>query len=343
MITNPENYLSSGCTLLNLALTDNPYCAFVKGSYNFLVGDSMSGKTYFSMQLFAEASHDNSFDDYRLIHDDPEDGMLMDVAQSFGPATYERIESHKKNENGAAVASVTVEEMYLHAKKAFTKGPCIEIVDSMDALSSLSEMKKADKIEQAMEDDDEIKGTMSDGKAKANSSMLRQLMGPMQKTESMFFIICQTRDSVGKLFSEKTRSGGKALRFYATTELWFSVKGKIKKTVKGKEREVGTLVQIAVKKNRHSSQRPIVTVPLIHDYGFDDNGSCVDWLLEQKHWQGKQKIECPEFSAVPISREKLLAHIEEKEVRQEKLKKLVGKVWNTIREEMKPKRKKRYE
>lgn len=342
-VSNPDDFLSSGLTLLNCALTDDPYCAFLRGTYNFIVGDSMAGKTYFSMQLFAEANRDPTFDDYTLIHDDPENGAQMDVAGIFGEGTASRITGHAVDEDGTPIPSVTVEEMYLKTKRLFKKGPCIEIVDSMDALTSIAELKKADKIEEAIDSETDAKGIMSDGKAKANSMMLRQVMGPMQASESLLFIISQTRDSVGKLFSEKTRSGGKALRFYATTEIWFSVKGKIKKSVKGIEREVGNLVQISIKKNRHSSQRPIVEIPLIHDYGFDDIGSCVDFLVKNKHWKGTGKIECPEFSDVAISREKLCVLIEHKESRQDKLKRIVGEVWNEIREATKPKRKKRYE
>lgn len=342
MAKDSDNYLSSGLTLLNCALTDDPFCAFKKGTYNFIVGDSMAGKTYFSMQLFAEAAHDDAFSDYKLIFDEPEDGALMDVAETFGAATEDRVRPPFMLDDDQWGSSETVEEMYSRAKKVFRKGPCLQVVDSMDALTSLAEMKKADQISESFEDDSEVKGIMSDGKAKANSMMLRQLMKPMQQHGSLLFIICQTRDSVGKLFSEKTRSGGKALRFYATTELWFSIKKTLKKKVKGQDREYGSLIQIKVKKNRNSSQRPVVEVPLLSDYGFDDIGSCINFLRENKHWTGEKKIVCPEFSDTPVSMGDLLAMVEEKPARQNKLRTLVGQVWNEIREATKPKRKKRY-
>jgi RecA/RadA recombinase len=313
----------------------------MKGSYNFIVGDSMSGKTYFSMGLFAEASHDENFSDYDMVFDEPEDGAQMDVAKCFGEATEDKVRPPFLMEDESWGSSETVEEMYSRTKKAFKAGPTIQVVDSMDALTSLAEMKKADQISDAIEDDGDVKGIMSDGKAKVNSMMLRQIMKPMQRHGSMLFIISQTRDSVGKLFSAKTRSGGKALRFYATTELWFSVKQTIKKTIRKKEREIGKLIQIKVEKNRNSSQRGMVEIPLIHDYGFDDIGGCVAWLADN-HWKGTKKLECGEFSKTPLSATELIAFIEEKESRYEKLQNLVGEVWNDIREATRPKRRARY-
>jgi RecA/RadA recombinase len=342
MSKDSDNYLSSVITLLNCALTDDPFCAFPKSSYNYVVGDSRAGKTYFIQQLFAEAAHDENFDDYDLIFDEPEDGALMDRAELFGEVTEERVRPPFMIDDETWGSSETVEEMYSRAKKAFKNGPCIQAVDSMDALTSLAELKKSEKIADAIEDEADTKGIMSDGKAKVNSMMLRQIMKPMKKHGSLLFIISQTRDSVGQLFSTKTRSGGKALRFYATTEIWFSIKKPLKRTIKKKEREVGNIIQISVKKNRNSSQCPTIEVPFLHDYGFDDIGCCIGFLVDNGHWKGDNKIVCPEFSSKPVARTDLIKYIEEKSARHDKLRVIVGEVWNEVREATKPKRKKRY-
>ena len=54
-LTN-SSFLSTGSTLLNLALTGKPNCGFVKGKYHFIVGDSISGKTFLSLTCLAEAA-----------------------------------------------------------------------------------------------------------------------------------------------------------------------------------------------------------------------------------------------------------------------------------------------
>lgn len=327
-----DQFLNSGLTLVNCALTGDPFCGFKKGGYYNITGDSMTGKSIWTLQLFAEAANDPIFDDYSFQHDNPEDGVHLDVSEVFGEKTATRIEEY---------ASETAEEMYSKMKKHMKSGPTLGVVDSMDALTTLAELKKGDEIATAIEEGSTTTGIMSDGKAKVNSSNLRQMMKPLKDTGSFLFIISQTRDSVGTGFNPKTRSGGRALRFYAQTEIWLSNKKTLKKTVKGIDREVGQVVEFAVKKTRHSSFKTKVEVQLLNDYGFDDIGSCVDWLIQNKHWSGGKKIKAPEFKG-EYSRADLIAYIEEKEVRHEKLRTLVGKVWTEIRDAIRPDRKKRY-
>ena len=76
--------LSTGCTLLNLAISDDPLGGFEAGKFYYLVGDSTSGKTFFSMTCFAEACRNEHFKDYDRIYDNIEDGMLMDCDKLFG-------------------------------------------------------------------------------------------------------------------------------------------------------------------------------------------------------------------------------------------------------------------
>lgn len=327
-----NQFLNSGLTLVNCSLTNDPYCAFKRGGYYNITGDSMTGKSILTVQLFAEAANDEIFDEYAFHHDNPEDGVHLDIAEVFGTSTAERINEY---------ASETAEEMYSKMKRYFKKGPCIGVVDSIDALTTLNEMKKGDEIAGAIEEGQTVAGVMSDGKARVNSSYLRQLMRPLRDSGSLLFIISQTRDSLGTGFTPKTRSGGRALRFYAQTELWLSNKKTLKKTVRGVEREVGHIIEFSVKKTRHSSHKSKVEVPLLNDYGFDDIGSCVDWLMMNKYWDGKKKINATEFG-VELSRQDLIAYIEEKSSRYEKLRELVGTVWNDIRKALRPDRKKRY-
>lgn len=343
-VFDPENYVSSGSTLLNCGLTDNPYCAYEKGKYYFFVGDSQSGKTFFSMTLFAEAARDESFANYRFIHNNTEDGMMFDVARYFGQSVADRLEAPSYTEDGEPMSSEYLEDFYTHAKKCFLEGPCIYILDSIDALTSRQEEKKEAKMDIEAAAGRAVTGEMSDGKAKINSSRLRRLLKPMKKHGSILIIIVQTRDNLGNGFSEKTRSGGRALKFYATSEIWTSVRKTLTKEVKGKKRKYGIITQMDIKKNRHSDHVGSVEIPILAGYGFDDIGSCVDWLVENEHWKvSGKRIVAPDFSEEPLNREKLISVIENKKNGHYKLQEIVGEAWNQIREAMKPKRKPRYE
>ena len=89
---NPDEFVSSGSTLLNLALTDHPHCGWQKGKMANVIGDSSSGKTFLTLTSFAEATQDDNFDDFRLIMDDAEHANEFNLEHLFGSAVAERIE-----------------------------------------------------------------------------------------------------------------------------------------------------------------------------------------------------------------------------------------------------------
>ena len=212
----------------------------------------------------------------------------------------------------------------------------------MDSLSSESEREKFDETKRASRKGKESAGSYGDGKAKKNSSNLRRLLGPLQKSKSILIILNQTRDNLGFGFEKKTRSGGHALRFYATVEMWSSIKGKIKKTVKGKPRQLGIECKVQIKKNRITGRERNVILPIYHSTGIDDIGSCVDYLIEEKHWLAKGgKVKADEFE-FKGNKEKLIRLIEKNEWEFD-LKDIVSEVWNSIEEACTVKRKKRYE
>lgn len=287
-----KDYLSTGSTLLNLELSGRPKGGLVRGKYYLFVGDSGAGKSWLGLTCLAEAGINKSFQDYRFIYNNPEDGALMDMARYFGTAVSGRIEER---------ASATVEEFYYDLDDIVKGGkPFIYLLDSMDALITEDDEEHFDKRKKAFQNGKkEVAGSYGTAKAKANSRGLSTLMSPLKKSGSILIIISQTRDNIGfgSQYNPKTRSGGKSLRFYATSELWFSIKEKIHKSVRGKQRHVGTLVKIQVKKNRQAGREPSVEIPIYHSSGLDDVGSMVDYLVDEGHWkEGKGKgIEAPDF------------------------------------------------
>lgn len=339
-----KDFLSTGSTLLNLACTGKPHCGFAKGKYYFIVGDSVSGKTFLSLTCLAEASINPNFDDYRFIYDNVEDGALMDFEKFFGKAVARRVEPPEYDEiHDGFVHSTTIEEFYYHVDDALKKDkPFIYILDSMDGLSSEQEKDKFEDTKKAYRKGRETTGSYGDGKAKKNSSGIRQLLSPLRKTGSILIIISQTRDNMGFGFEKKTRSGGHALKFYACLEMWSSVKKKITKAIRDKSRQLGNECLIKVKKNRIIGKERSIVIPIYHSFGFDDVGSCVDYLIDEEHWRVKgNKILAKEFDFVG-SKEKLIQYIENEGMEKD-LRDIVGDVWTEIEEACNVKRKRRYE
>ncbi len=334
-----KDFLSTGSTLLNLACTGKTFCGFAKGKYYFIVGDSISGKTWLSLTCLAEASINPRFDNYRFIYDNGEDGALMDIKKFFGEDVFRRIE------RPAQYCSFNIEEFYYNVDDAIKNGkPFIYILDSMDSLSSGTEANKFDKTKKAYRTGKDTTGSFGDGKAKVNSAMLRRVIGkPLRRSGSILIIINQTRDNVGALpfQPKKTRSGGHALHFYACLEMWSSVAGRITKTVRGKKRQLGVNCRIQIKKNRLTGRERTVIIPIYHSYGINDLESCIDYLLEEGHWKQKKGIiKAIEFD-FEDSKRKLIKYIETEEMEKD-LKSIVGDVWNEIEEDCKINQKPRY-
>lgn len=320
-----KNLLSTGSTLLNLACSGNAFGGFLKGKYYFIVGDSTSGKTFFSMSCFAEAVMNKRFKDYRLIYDNIEDGCLMDLDHLFNEEVADRVEPPAKDDDGEPLYSSTIEHFYYNLDDACKAGrPFIYVLDSMDALTSDAADEKFDEQKKADREGKEAKGSYGDGKAKKNSEMLRTVLKGLRTTGSILIILSQTRDNIGGY--GKTRSGGNALRFYATTEIWTSVVEQIIKTVKGKKRQVGTRVALKTRKNRITGKLAEVQVDIYPSYGIDDIGSMVDYLVEEGWWEGKETISAPEFN-FKGTREKLIRHLEDHIAA---LQELVGECWAQI-------------
>jgi len=339
----PEDYLSTGSTLLNLACSDSAFGGFIKGEYFFLVGDSASGKTFLSLTCLAEAANNKNFKDYRFIYDNSEGGALMSIEKFFGSIVSDRIESPSIDEEGDPVFSSTIEEFYFHIDDAIKeKRPFIYILDSMDSLSSGDEQSKFEENKTAYRKGKDMAGSYGDGKAKKNSANLRRLLSPLRKSKSILIVISQTRDNLGFGFDKKTRSGGNALRFYTCLEIWSSIKEKLKKTVKGKPRQIGIICKLQTKKNRLTGKERTVHVPIYNSVGIDDIGSCIDYLIEEGHWNlKKSSIIAPEFE-FSGTYDKLIQHIEEKSLEKD-LRSIVEDVWNEIEDACIVQRKKRYE
>lgn len=342
-----EGAISTGSTLLNLACSDNPDVGFFKGAYYYLVGDSTSGKTWLSLTCFAEATRNKAFKDYRLIFDDVEGGALMDMEFYFGKEVARRLEPPRWKKK-SPVFSDTIQSFYYNISTLIEEGrPFLYVLDSQDSLTSDSSADKFLAQREAAAKGEDTAGSYGDGKAKYHSENLRHVLSGLRKTKSILIIIGQTRENMGMGFDPKTRAGGKALRFYATLEIWTSVGKKILKNVRGKDRTIGVHALAEVKKNRVTGKigkDRSVSIPIYYNLGIDDVGSCVDFLIGEKHWlpvEGSKGV----FDAPDVmfqgKRSALIAHIEEDGL-EKKVKEITAKVWQMIDEESQPHRKRRY-
>lgn len=336
--------LSTGSTLLNLACSGRPDVGFLPGHVYLLVGDSSSGKTFLSLTCFAEACRNRHYDDYRLVYDNAEDGALMDWDKYFGRKAALRVQPPRGN-RVLPEYSATVEQFYDNLNDAMSDSPVLYVLDSMDALSSTAEAKAVGKQRLARRKGGKESGSYGDGKAKANSSLLRLAHNKVVETGSILIIVMQTRDNIGldAMFNPKVRAGGRAPTFYATLELWSSVKGLIRKPYKGKNLPVGITSKVQVKKNRLTGRNRSVEFPIYYDTGIDDVGGMVRYLLDWEFWKkGKGGIiQTPEDVNFAGTEEDLIRYVEENNL-EKLLRKHAAAAWREAEAALAVERKPRY-
>jgi RecA/RadA recombinase len=247
-----------------------------------------------AMQIMAEAVNSPHFQDYRLLYADVEGGARFDPAL-FGKKLDQKLE-YVTMHNGEPFQ--TVEDFYAYLDAQLRKKkPFICVLDSMDALSSTSEMERFDaNVQQRQKDLDNDKAYTNlsmgygDGKAKVNSTSLRRIRNQLPVSGSILIILCQEREAItGMVAGNRVRSGGKALTFYADYEIWFSMKGKLERTIDGHKRTYGQETGVQIKKNRITGIRTDLKFPILQGVGISDTDAVLDWLMEEGVIQTPQK------------------------------------------------------
>lgn len=347
-----EDFLKTGSTVLDLAISGQRVGGFSKGKYFFVVGDSSSGKTFLTLTCLAEASINPNFDNYRLIYDNAEDGALMDMGRYFGQRMADRLEAPAADpDTEEPLYSTTIEDFYYNLDDALDRAeepdgrPFIWVLDSHDALDSKYSEDKFQEAKRAARKGTIAKGDYGDGKAKINSTRMRRVLYRLRRTRSILIVLSQTRDDIGAgMFDEpKTHAGGHALKFYATVQLWSSVGSKIKRTVRERDVVVGVHCRVKLKKNRVRGRERVVEFPIYYDTGIDDIGGMIDFLVKWKFWPNTRGfIDATSDFDVKKRREDLVHWIEESGLRPD-LEDITEAAWRDVERRASVQRRSKYE
>ena len=328
--TGSKLLVPSGSTLLNLACSDTYYGAYPIGKIINPIGDRSTGKTYFALTSLAEAAASPDFKDYRFIMDDAEVANEFDIKKLFGKSLVSRIELD--------VISKTIEDFYGNLMRAIKEDqPFIYILDSLDSVTSVAEQKRAEEYVKGKEPD----GSYKMEKPKLVSELLRVVAGDIKSKEALVIIISQTRDNIGfgAMFKPKVRTGGKALEFYASHEMWHAVKHR----EKSKGREIGMTIETRVTKNKLTGKRRVIETPIYPDsYGLDSITGNVNFLLSENYWKtAGNKVSASEFDLC-MMKKRLVREIETQNLENE-LDLIVASVWKEIEDSIKQDRKPKFE
>jgi len=337
--TNNRLFIPSGSTLLNLACSETIRGAYALGKVVTMPGASSTGKTLMQLTMFAEMNKISEFKDYDLYYDDVEESLEFDLTKfnlqdrllfpipDKDPPHSDTIEDFKSN-------------MLLIAKK---KRPFVYILDSLDALTSTVELereyKNALKIAKSDEHVKELKNSYKTEKAKTIGEILRMTKQILKELNSVLIIVQQKRQKIGVVFGDKsTTSGGEAPFFYSSYQIWLKHRSEIKE----KGILIGNKVIAKVSKNKFTGKRREVEFEIYDEFGIDDIGSCIDYLVLTEHWKKASKgvITAKEFN-VEKTKKALITEIEKNDY-EERLKRIVGRKWLEIENSVKLNRKAKY-
>ena len=294
-------YLSTGSTLLDLAISGRCPGGVGSGRITQIYGDESTAKTLLLQEILGSAQRAGGsvvFEDAEHTLDFSRAGKLFGL--DTGPWADEALQAEHVDEIAAPDAKgrrkhtgkfakaaavhprftyrvpATVEDLWDWeigpAIDALAAGdlqaPCAMGIDSLSALPSASEV--AGKLEDP---------TYGQSRAKGYSAGFRKYVHPMAQHHLTVVAIDQTRVNVGKLFGDKaTTSGGMAMQFYASTRIKLSHAGSIKNK---HEIVQGVKIKFKIVKNKLAPPFREGLLHVLFDYGIDDLTANLEWLLDK--------------------------------------------------------------
>lgn len=256
-------FISSGCALLNCVLGGG----WPLGRIANIVGDKSSGKTLLCIE--AAANFARQFPKGQIYYREAESAFDRGYAQALG-MPLERIDFGRKGQAFETVEDVLEDLTKLVEEHTKAKRPGLYMLDSLDALSDRAELEKPTDA-----------GSYGTGKAKRMSELFRKLVHKIEESKLCFIIVSQVRENIGVTFGRKyTRSGGKALDFYASQCLYLAQVATHKRTIRGVERIVALQIKSKMDKNKVGLPLRDCEFPLVFGFGVDSVGASIDWLAD---------------------------------------------------------------
>jgi recombination protein RecA len=258
-------FIPSGCTVLDCVLGGG----WPLGRIANIVGDKAVGKTLLAIEACANFAQ--KYPRGHIWYREAEAAFDVSYASELGlPADRVDFGPEGTDSSWDTVEDIA-EDLERCAAAALKSGqPGIYIIDSLDAISSRAEMgRKAGE------------GTFGLEKPKQLGQLFRKQVRALKAARIVLLVVSQIRDKIGITFGDKhTRTGGKALDFYASQILWLHHKGMLKSTSRGVERTTAVRIRAKCKKNKMAPSFRECEFVLRFGYGTDDFEAACAYLHE---------------------------------------------------------------
>ena len=262
--TNVEGWVSTGASMLDVAISNRPYGGLPVGRITEITGLEQSGKSLVSAHLLAETQKLGGL----AVLIDTENAVSREFLEAIGVDTTKLL----------YVVAETVEQCFEYTEtiiekvRTSSKDKYVTIVvDSVAAASTEKEMEA-----------DYGKDGYATDKAIIISKAMRKITNLIGRQKITLVFTNQLRQKMNAMpFSDPwTTSGGKAIAFHASVRLRLKSMGTIKaKDSSGNDRIVGIKVRCQVVKNRMGPPLRSADFDIFFDRGIDNIGA---WLGSMK-------------------------------------------------------------
>ena len=260
--TDVTDFISTGSTILDLAIANRPNGGVAVGKITELNGLEGSGKSLIGSHLLASTQKKDGI----AVYIDTESAVSQEFLRAIGVDTKKMLYVHLE----------TVEEIFDTIETIVTKiresnkDKLVTIlVDSLAAASTKQEM-----------DTDFDKDGWATAKAIIISKAMRKITQMIARQKVALVFTNQLRQKLGVMFGDPwTTSGGKALPFHSSTRVRFKNAGQIKDK---KNNTIGIKIKGQVIKNRLGPPMRTAEFPLYFDKGIDNYGSWLTVMKEHK-------------------------------------------------------------
>jgi len=267
-IQPPTAFLSTGCTILDLAIANQLPGGFAVGRVSHIYGPESTAKSVIAQEPLGDAQRRGG----EAWFEDVEWTLDGDRSPLFGLDTNS---STFHYEHPETIGELFDKMINTALKERTTDSPPGAMaIDSLSALPSEIEIKE-----------DVEKSGYGTTRARQLSKAFRKYLWKLSQANMALLFIDQTRDDIVG-FGKYTVSGGKALRFYSSTRLLLEHALRLKNK---NERVIGVKIRFSVEKNKIAPPFRQGTFRLLFDYGIDDIGTNLEWLKENYPTEDKVK------------------------------------------------------
>ena len=262
--TNVEGWVSTGASMLDVAISNRPYGGLPVGRITEITGLEQSGKSLVSAHLLAETQKLGGI----AVLIDTENAVSREFLEAIGVDTTKLL----------YVTAETVEQCFEYTETIIEK---VRVSSKDRYVTIVVDSVAAASTEKEMEADYGKDGYATD-KAIIISKAMRKITNLIGRQKITLVFTNQLRQKMNAMpFSDPwTTSGGKAIAFHASVRLRLKGMGTIKaKDSSGNDRIVGIKVRCQVVKNRMGPPLRSADFDIFFDRGIDNIGA---WLGSMK-------------------------------------------------------------